>query len=293
MATADWFKRLVVPVADKIVYASNAYVGLKSTVNSLGDQLIDFTKPPTGPADERLHELARLVQPMTGTGLRLVRVGGDTDGGYVMADDFAASGAISVGVGPDVSWDQDIAARGITVALFDPTIRKMPAPVQNSRFFKVGIGGNDAPIGYNPLPQLVRMAGFGADDELILKVDVEGAEWDSLAALTADDLRRYRQMAFELHGLSALNDPVQADRVLGALRLLATHHVPIHAHANNYDDLVRFDDNWFPNAIEVSYLRKDLIVDPMPASTVSSPLDRPCDPRTADIPLDALARIAA
>lgn len=288
MAVSPWVRRIVVPIADKIVYASTAYVSVKSTLNQLGDQLIDFSGPVTGPADERLREAVRLVRPMTGEGLRLLRVGGDHDGGYVMADDFAVSGAVSIGVGPDVSWDVDVAGRGIPVALFDPTVRRLPTPVPGGRFHRVGVSGLDRTQEYRPLPELVRMAGFAGRTDLLLKVDVEGAEWSALAALTPADLAPYRQMAFELHGLSDLADPDRARQVLDGLALLAEGHVPIHVHANNYDDLVRFDRAWFPNAIEVSYVRRDLLPDPVPSTSIASPLDRPCDPRVPEIPLEGI-----
>jgi hypothetical protein len=291
MAVPDRIRRIVVPLADKIVYASNAYVSLKSTVNQLGDQLIDFTTPVSGGEDARLREAAALIRPMTGDDLSLVRVGGDRDGGYVMASDFAAVGAVSVGVGPDVSWDQDVARRGLRVSMFDPTVRKLPQPVPGGQFFKVGIGGSTRTEEFRPLRDLVLMAGFGAQDELILKIDVEGAEYPSLEWLSPDDLNQFRQIAIELHRLADLADPMAAESILNTLRVLAAGHVPVHVHANNYDDLVRFDRNWFPNAVEVSYVRRDLLQNPRPAVEVASGWDRPCDPRVPEIPLEALTRL--
>lgn len=288
MATADWFKKLVVPMADKVVYASHAYVSLKSTVNELGERLIDFDGPSRGPADDRLRQVAALIRPMTAEGLELVRVGGNHDGGYVMANDFTVGGAISVGVGPDVTWDQAVAARGIPVAMFDPTVRKLPDSVAQGRFFKVGIGGAEPIPGYRTLPGLVELAGFSRNSDLLLKVDVEGAEWESIAALEGSDLEQYRQMAFEFHGLKGLKNAKQGELITAVLEKLARNHIPIHVHANNYDELVRFDRNWFPNSVEVTYVRKDVLGQPVPAAKIASELDRPCDPRVSEIPLEAM-----
>lgn len=292
MATAEWFKRLVTPLADKIVYASGAYVGVKSTINGLGETLIDFDRAPTGLADERLHALARLIRPITSDSLRLVRVGGDHDGGYVMADDFdGVVGAISIGVGPDVTWDRAISDRGIRVAMFDPTVRRLPERVERGQFFRVGIGQASGSSTYRPLPELVTMANLPGHGDLLLKVDVEGAEWPSFERVEASHLQRCRQLAFEFHGLGALHDTASADRILTVLASLSAHHAPIHVHANNYDDLVRFDGNWFPNAIEVTYLRRDRLGDARPTEVIADALDRPCDPRVPEIPLEALARL--
>ncbi|MDR2776538.1 MAG: hypothetical protein LBB17_00620 [Puniceicoccales bacterium] len=51
----------------------------------------------------------------------LVRIGCDHDGGYIMVDDFGkCDAAYSFGIGNDVSWDLDIAKRGIDVFMYDP-----------------------------------------------------------------------------------------------------------------------------------------------------------------------------
>ena len=69
MRPPQWFKKLAIPLANKIVYASDAYVGLKSTINDMSSTLIDFSRPPVGPADEHLLEFAQLIRPWTYEGL--------------------------------------------------------------------------------------------------------------------------------------------------------------------------------------------------------------------------------
>ena len=285
-----WFKRLTVPIADKIVYASGAYVSMKSTLNDLSTQLVTFDGHAHGAADERLLEFARMLRPMQSPELELIRVGGATDGGYVMAKPLTASGAISIGVGSDVTWDTDIGARGIPVAMFDHTVRKPPSHVPKGSFHRVGVG----PIigsRTKPLNQLVALAGFAGRTDLILKMDVEGAEWSVLAEPKPADLLPFSQIVLELHGLSRLKEEAPGAQLLAAMQNVTRHHVPIHVHANNYDEIVRFGNWWFPNAIEVSFLRRDLIENPTPASNMRSDLDAPCDPRVTEIDLSALTKI--
>ena len=288
--TPEWFKKLTVPIADKIVYASGAYVSMKSTLNDLSPTLVTFVGEPSGLPDERLIEFARMLRPMTSPDLRLTRVGGFTDGGYVMAEPITAAGAISIGVGSDVSWDADVGRRGIPVAMFDHTVRKLPMDVPNGTFHRIGMSPN-ATDRMRPLAQLVSIAGFASKGDLLLKMDVEGAEWDALMQPQPVDLARFSQIVLELHGLSDLKDAKRGPELLAALRHITTTHVPVHVHANNYDELVRFGIWWFPNSIEVSFVRKDSFANATPASNMRTDLDAPCDPRVTEIDLSALTKL--
>ena len=292
MRTPQWLKRVAQPIASQLVYASSAYVDVKSTLNDLGSTLISFDNEPGGDADEQLLRAAHLITPKLPKTARLIRVGGPHDGGYVMADDFLVSGAISIGVGPDVSWDQDVARRGVPVVMFDPTIRRPPDHVTGSRFYRVGISGTPVGTNFRPLADLVTVAGFSRQEDLLLKIDVEGAEWASLSGLSISDLQQFRQIAIELHGLSALGSTSTNGSLFEALNILASGHLPIHVHANNYSRLVRFNRYWFPDAIEVTYLRKDIAGSELSPAKLPSELDAPCDPRVADVSLRGLASLA-
>ncbi len=291
MRVPDWFKSLAEPIASQMVHASQAYVDLKSSLNDMSDALIDFTAPPQGEADELITQAARLVAPVLPANVNLVRVGGANDGGYLMADDFDVVGAVSLGVGPDVSWDQAIAARGIAVAMFDPTVRRPPEEVPQSRFFRLGVRGNLPSPRHETLQDLIAMTGFPSEGDLLLKMDVEASEWESLQEAPTSALQRFRQIVVEFHGLAKLALKDRGADMLSVLEKLNDSHVPIHIHANNFGRLVRFDNYWFPDAIEVSYLRGDRAdLDARPASLPST-LDAPCDQRVSDISLRHLASL--
>jgi hypothetical protein len=291
MRPPNWLKRLAVPLADKVVYASSAYVSLRSSVNELTNELMEFKAAPDNPLDARLVDFVRLIQPVMSEELRMLRVGGPNDGGYVMVDDFEVAGAISIGIGSDVSWDQDIARRGIAVAMFDPTIRSLPKSVPNGHFHRLGIGDGLRDDRYVTLESLVAKAGFADSGDLLLKMDVEGAEWGALAAVPEAHLQRFRQIVVEFHHLDRLRDAGDGEFVIEQVRKLRHGHLPVHIHANNYDNVTRFGRTWFPNAIEVTYVRRDCVAAPQPATTISTPWDAPCDPRVAEISLEAVTRV--
>lgn len=296
MPVSPWLRKRVTPVADKLVYASNAYVTLKSAVNSMSGSLIRFDGPPAGEADRALLSALEHIVPVTGNWadsgreIELVRIGADHDGGYVMADDFNVGGAISIGVGPDVTWDQAIAAKGIPVAMFDPTIRRPPALVPAAKFFRLGLGSHHQPR-MEPLAELVHRGSNQTDQDLLLKVDVEGAEYEGIGEASQDLLGRFRQVVVELHGLSKLQDPSKRNRILGMLGKLNKTHASVHVHANNYDEVCLFDSYWFANAIEVTYVRRDLLKNTHHVDRIHSECDRPCDPRVSEISLEGLLTI--
>ena len=272
----DW-KGIVKPLADKVVYASDAYVSVKSSVNDLAGSLIDFSQPVQGPADSSLVELARYLRPWTAPDLELIRLGGDHDGGYVMAADLSVDRAISVGVGRDISWDVEMAAKGVRVDAFDHTVRSLPHTAPGVTFHKVGVGS--AP-GCRPLRSLV--AETVGRSESILKVDIEGNEWEALAG---EDLEQFTQILIELHDLERVAvDP----RIRQTLRQLHVSHLPVHVHANNYSSVFQLDSLWFCSTVEVTFVRRDQHDGWRPADSLRDYLDRPCDPRAADISLRGL-----
>ena len=276
----DWVR----PRADALVYASKAYVDLKSTQNEMAGDLIDFSREPEGSDDLALLQALGYLLPRQWPAERFVRVGGRSDGGYVMDRDLDVEGAISIGVGDDVSWDRALAERGIPVAAFDHTISELPSGVPGLEFRKLGLGVRSEGD-LLALMDLIEMAGFVDSARLILKVDIEGNEWKAFADTETLDLRQFTQIAMELHDLNRLSSPTSADVMLRALRRIAGSHMPIHMHANNYGRLFRTTSYWFVDTLELLFVRKPRGENPGFADSIGFGLDAPCDPRVSDIDL--------
>lgn len=275
--------------SDHVVYTSSLYGDLRSQITEMGSALIDFEREPRSDADRRCRRAAECIRPFD-AGCDLVRVGGVADGAYVMADDFVASAAISIGVGHDVSWDIDVAARGVPVHMFDPTVQRPPSTVPSGTFNRVGIGTAEqaqrSGLDLKPLEMLAATVDASDTAELILKIDVEGAEWEALDA--AESLTRYRQIVLELHDLDQLAESSCGDRIVRVLERMQQTHVSIHVHANNDAPLAHFDTYWLPSVLEVSFLRRDLATRIAPATSMREDLDRPSNPRFADLSLRGL-----
>ena len=289
VVSPERLKRRMVLAADRMVPARRRRLEQRRDLYRRSGSLIDFSAGPRTTADERIREAAELLRPVTTSDLRLIRVGGDTDGGYIMMDPLIAEGALSIGVGPDISWDIDVVGRGIPVVMFDPTIRRPPAHLPGATFHRIGIGGADEGD-LLTLPRLRELAGFGADQDLVLSMDVEGAEWESLRAAGSDSLRQYTQVTLELHGLDALEDEAGAQLVLDVLGILNAHHKPVYVHGNNHDQLVNFGRYWFPRTLEATFVRDDLIPDWEEAPHVDG-WGSPNDQRLPDIRMEGLTAV--
>ena len=209
-------------------------------------------------AQQAVRSALALLTPMRANGATKLRVGGAGDGGYVMIDQFpTAPVCYSIGVGPDVSWDIDMAVnRGATVHQYDHTVDSPPADHPACHFNRVGLGASDDRPELRRLDTLIRENGDDGRSDLILKCDIEGAEWEALGCLASGFFARFDQIVMELHWLDHLHDTVFRstwDRVIGSI--YATHQC-IHIHGNNYAQFVVSCGIPVPQVVEVSLARR-------------------------------------
>jgi hypothetical protein len=98
------------------------------------------------------------------------------------------------------------------------------------------------------------------NDELILQMDIEGAEYRNLLAVPERVLRKFRIIVIELHRLGVAKVPEKFDLELGPLlNKLAKFFTCVHAHPNNCCGEFTLPETGqnFPNVIELTLLRSD------------------------------------
>jgi hypothetical protein len=225
----------------------------------------------------------RLLQPHDAAPARKRRFGADRDGGYVMLDDFgSARTALSLGVGPDVSWDAAIAERGLRVLQFDHTVAG--PPLQNPRFdfHRARVVGRKQSPDDVTLAEILARPDLAGDNDVIAKIDVEGCEWEILAETTSPTLARLRQVAMEFHDVKKFAAPSWRATATAALQNLTATHACIHVHGNNWGPFTVIGGIPFPNAFEASFARRsDYTLTPSTAEFPTQ-LDRPCNPKMPD-----------
>ena len=184
------------------------------------------------------------------------RVGRAYDGGYIMLEDFKHSSiAYSIGICDDVSWDRDMADRGLEVYMYDHTIDGLPEKNEKFHWYKIGLTGTyNKEIPYlKTLPMLLEENGHTDKNGMVLKMDIEGAEWDVLAKLDRAVLSRFSQLVFEFHDL---NNLAMESVMTSALKNLNEVHQLVHVHGNNWEGYKMADGLVLPDALECTYLNR-------------------------------------
>jgi len=218
--------------------------------------------PPKAPLiiqnDEKkdfFQELKNLCCVKKVIGYDLVRVGKNYDGGYVMIDDFSKKSiAYSFGISNDISWEEWVASRYIDVYCYDHTIEGLPHRNEKLHWYKYGIAGTDRiEDSLLSMETLIEKNNHEAETKMILKMDVEGAEWEFIKSADSTLLDNFSQMTFELHYIT---DENHKEEIIAALRKINKTHQAVWIHANNGGGAERAKNEIVPNLLEITYVNK-------------------------------------
>jgi len=197
-----------------------------------------------------LRALFALFAPQQAQGKRKIRIGSSRDGGYVMLDDFQGiDAALSLGVGPDVSWDLALAERGVPVWQYDHTVAGPPRDHPLFHFERKQIVAEGSSVNTLTLNALLRKL---TGNQLVLKMDIEGDEWSVLAALESELVTQCRQIVIEFHHFLSIGNPAWHQRARQALEILTRDFGVVHVHANNLSKHILLDGDSLPDSIEVT-----------------------------------------
>jgi hypothetical protein len=231
--------------------------------------------------------ILKQLHPMRAVDHEKIRIGKECDGGYVMLDDFGGiTAAYSFGICDEVSWDLSMAERGIEVFQYDHTIDDLP--LQHPRFYWVKKGlGASVTAELETLPRLLELNGHRGRSDLLLKCDIEGCEWEVLAALPAECLRHFKQIVLEIHFLERLTDPAFATLVERAVGVLTADHRVVHVHANNHRPYSIVGGVPLPSVLELTLARTIDVRLESTDEVFPTPLDTPCYRGRTDYQLGA------
>ena len=252
------------------------------------------TSVPAAPIVERpvtqpeIFNLLNLIRPWQMISDSKIRMGSEADGGYVMPSCSRRSNtALSIGIGDEVSFDNELARQGARVIQFDHTIDKAPSNLPGLEFNRLGWGASDEHP-FVSLATMVRMIDWSQARNPILKFDTEGAEWPCLANADSNDLNRFEVLTGEFHDFHNLVNRPHFDRVLAVFTKLEATHRVIHMHANNAGGMVMLGGIPFPRLLELTYMRKtSATFHGHSAEPIPGPLDRANVPQLPDLVLRA------
>lgn len=228
-------------------------------------------------------------------------------------------GLLSLGLNDDWSFDRDFAQLhpSAPIAGYDPTINQvkfilkaigrimiLPLAVlikprdgpfrtvhacrvalDYGRFFGRHATHRRLWVAAAPGPDVVTLStaladpAFAGRKRLVMKMDIEGAEYGAFASLSDGEFARLGLLLVEFHDLGAHLAELET-----LARRLARDFAVVHVHANNFGPVI----DGLPQVIEVAWARRDLLPAGAPGSAGELPLpglDQPNHARRPDIAL--------
>ncbi len=254
---------------------------------------VKHEQPPADPNDEtddpvelqrQLRAVLRLLRPQRVKGFGKIRMGNAGDGGYVCIDDFNGQDvALSLGINDDISWDVDAADRGLTIHQFDHTVDD-PAPSDPRMIFNKKMIATHSSADTASLSDLIRQHDRGETrPNMVLKMDIEGAEWPALDATSSEELSRFSQILCELHCFGELGEVGARRRIYKELSKIAEHYAVAHVHGNSCGGLVTIANLTIPQTIEFTFVNRKLYELEDTDELFPGPMDISCDAYNPDL----------
>ncbi|CUH49951.1 FkbM family methyltransferase [Ruegeria atlantica] len=216
---------------------------------------------------------ADVVRPYD-LGHKLIRVGDFGDGGYLLPNDLEDIVAcFSPGVSQQSSFEMDLAKHGIPSFMADGSVDEPMLNIPDSVFIKKHLAARTGPEVISLEDWIKQFA--PPEGDMILQMDIEGAEYPVLSTLSSEFLSRFRIIVLELHRIpSILMKPGAFKRAYTALYALKEGFVCAHIHPNNASGTVEVEGETFPRVIEATFVRQDRVKQSVPATEFPHALDR-------------------
>ena len=210
-----------------------------------------------------------------------IRVGKKNDGGYVMIKPYSRNKiAYSLGICDDVSWDKQMAEEGYVIFQYDHTIDGLPEKNESFYWKKIGITGLEENDELKKLTTLLKNNHHENISGMVLKMDIEGAEWDVLNSCPESVLLQFDQIVLELHNL---NENENREKKLSAIAKLTKNHVVVHVHGNNFRQTCFCGEYVTPDVVEMTLVNKDLYVVEKNVKSYPEEIDQSNRPGAPDI----------
>jgi len=240
-------KNILKPIKDKIIFKFCKEFILKGLANEKMANVEIY----------KIQALLKLMRPIQSQ-FPLIRIGAENDGGYLIPDDFdGVKHCFSPGVGDQISFDLDLASRGIHIFLADGSVEKPPSEHQLISFEKkfIDVKNTDSSIRLDTWIDIKSPN----EKDLILQMDIEGAEYRILKNLSNKYLSRFRIMAIEFHGLERLIYRHNFNYLDSVFKKILKFFDVVHIHPNNNEACVKWNGIEIPPVMEFTFLRKDRV----------------------------------
>jgi hypothetical protein len=227
--------------------------------------------------DFEINQLLDYLQPKK-TNFPLVRIGEGGDGSYLVPDDLEGI-SLCLSPGSNQQWNFEkylLKNFGIKSAIMDRLENKPVDLTDETVFIDSWLGVNDD-TSFTTMEKWIN--NLDPNIELMLQMDIEGAEYDILFTLSEKLLQRFRIMVIEFHYTYKFqNRDLFLDYYSKIFARLQRHFEVVHFHANNCCGKWSMRDLSLPIVFELTLLRRDRINQIIGISEVPHHLDTDCVP---------------
>jgi len=221
----------------------------------LNRKIADALGPGAQAPKAQVDTLFRAFTPKA-IDLPLIRVGGDHDGGYLVPDDLdGLEASYSPGVAEELDFDLEMAERGLACFLIDASIDGITTQHENITFERLFLGAVTEGNTISLNDWVMRNTPDARD--LMLQIDIEGAEYNCLSSTPRDLLNRFRIIIIEFHDMHKAFAADGHAVLRETVNKLNDTHVLCHLHHNNCLSPATYSGIAFPEIFEATYIRKD------------------------------------
>ena len=228
--------------------------------------------------NETINNLIQLLKPYQ-SGHILQRIGPDGDGGYLVPDDLAGIIACySPGIGNIMGFEKDCLKHGMNVFVADKSVEGITHIPTEFNYLPKYLG-KETEGDFISLQDWLNSNKIDKSNDLLLQMDIEGFEYDTLLSVSQSLLNRFRIIVIELHFLELLIYKPTFDKMAPIIKLLTNNHTVVHLHPNNCCGTFMKGELSIPRTLEVTLLRNDRLIDRKPAFLFPHPLDKENTPK--------------
>ncbi len=192
-------------------------------------------------------------------GIRLIRIGGDRDGGYLIPDDLEGiEYCFSPGVNTTSTFEDHLANLNIRSFLADYSVDSPPITRNEFTFDKkfLGAANHDE---YFTLAAWKDKYLKDYDREIIMQMDIEGCEYEVILSTPDELLMQFRIIIIEFHFLDKVFDRFAFRTISSCFNKLLQYFHVVHIHPNNCCGSVRRGGVVVPRVIEFTFLNKNRV----------------------------------
>lgn len=235
------------------------------------------------PTDE-LKGLIQRLRPIS-PGVDLIRLGPTGDGGYLVPNDLEGiSACFSPGVAKCSDFEKDCADRGMRVFMADKSV-DAPATSHDKFFFIKKYIGAISEGDFITMDDWVAASLPQDQSDLLLQMDIEGFEYQTLLGMPINLLNRFRILVIEFHDLPRLWSLPYFSLASVAFAKILKNHACVHIHPNDCCGSITKNGIEVPRIMELTFLRRDRVKATSFATVFPHPLDHKNGAETPDLPL--------